>query len=156
VILNDKCSNNNVASNWGIVKHGVPQGSILGLLLFLLYINNIPKVTINVNSNVNLKTILFADDTSVIVNSPNFFDFEQNINMVFKNMNEWFNANLLSLNFDKTYFMKFQTKNNSLNKINIPNNKIISNPSNLKFLGIIIDNTLSWKSCIEITVYSRI
>jgi hypothetical protein len=73
VILNDKCANNNVASNWGTVKHGVPQRSILGPLLFLLYINNIPKVTINMNSNVNIKTILFADDTSVIVNSPNFF-----------------------------------------------------------------------------------
>jgi hypothetical protein len=70
--------------------------------------------------------------------------------MVFKNMNDWFNANLLSLNFDKTYFMKFQTKNNSLNEMNITNNnKIISNTSNLKFLGIIIDNTLSWKSHID-------
>jgi hypothetical protein len=110
VILNDKCSNNNVASNWGTVEHGVPQGSIRGPLQFLLYINDVPKVTINMNSNVNLKTILFEDGTSVIVNSPNFFYFERNINMVFKNMNEWFNANLLSLNFDKTDFMKFQTK----------------------------------------------
>jgi hypothetical protein len=67
-------------------------------------------------------------------------------------MNKWFNANLLSLNFDKTYFMKFQTKNNFLNEINITNNKIISNTSNLKFLGIIIDNTLSWKSHIDMIV----
>jgi hypothetical protein len=45
-------------------------------------------------------------------------------------MNEWFSANLLSLNFDKTYFMKFQTKNNSLNEMNITNNnKIISSTS---------------------------
>jgi hypothetical protein len=56
-------------------------------------------------------------------------------------------CNLLSLNFDKTYFMKFQTKNKSLNEIT--NNKIISNTSNLKFLGIVIDNTLSWKSHID-------
>jgi hypothetical protein len=60
-----------------------------------------------------------------------------------------FNANLLSLNFDKTYFMKFQAKNNSLNEMNISNNKIIPNISHLKFLGIVIDNTLSWKSHIE-------
>jgi hypothetical protein len=75
VILNDKCSYNNIDSNWGTVKHGVLQGSILGPLLFLLYINDIPKVTINTNSDVNLKTISFADDTSVIVNRPNFFLF---------------------------------------------------------------------------------
>jgi hypothetical protein len=67
--------------------------------------------------------------------------------MVFKNMNEWLNANLLSLNFDKTCFMKFQTKNNSVNEMNI--NKIISNTSNLKFLGIIMDNILSWKNHID-------
>jgi hypothetical protein len=79
-------------------------------------------------------------------------DFERNINMVVKNMNEWFNVNLLSLNFDKTYFMKFQTKNNSLIEVNITNNnKIISYTSNLKFLGIIIDNTLSWKNHIDMT-----
>jgi hypothetical protein len=58
------------------------------MLLFLLHINDIPKANFNMNSNVNPKIILFADDTSVIVNSPNFFDFEQNISMVFKNMNE--------------------------------------------------------------------
>jgi hypothetical protein len=65
---------------------------IMLLLIGVLYINDIPKVTFNMNSNVNQKTILFADDTSVIVNSQKFFDFERNINMVFKNMNEWFNA----------------------------------------------------------------
>ena len=65
-------------------------------------------------------------------------------------MNEWFNANLLSLNFVKTYFMKFQSKNNSLIEMNITNsNKIISSTSNLKFLGIIIDNPLSWKNHID-------
>ena len=65
--------------------------------------------------------------------------------MIFKNMNEWFSANLLSLNFSKTHFMQFLTKNGSLNEINIEYNiKLISNTSNLKFLGIIIVSTLSW------------
>jgi hypothetical protein len=73
VTLNDKCSNNNVGSNWGTVKHGVPQGSILRVLIFLLYINDLPNVTINMKSNVNHKTMLFADDTSVIVNKPQFY-----------------------------------------------------------------------------------
>jgi hypothetical protein len=65
-------------------------------------------------------------------------------------MNEWFNANLLSSDSDKTYFMKFQTKNNFLNEMNVTNNnnKMLSNTSNLKFLGIIIYNT-SWKNHID-------
>ena len=62
-------------------------------------------------------------------------------------MNEWFNANLLSLIFSKTYFMYFQLKNIPVTAININyNNK--SNNTNLKFLGLLIDNT-SWKSHIE-------
>ena len=65
-------------------------------------------------------------------------------------MNEWFNANLLSLNFSKTYCMQFQSKNIPTTAININyNNKTKSNNTNLKFLGLLIDNTTSWKSHFE-------
>jgi hypothetical protein len=59
-----KCphTDHNTYSEWGTVNHGVPQGSVLGTLLFLIYINDLPK-TINSIS----KPILFADDTSIIV-----------------------------------------------------------------------------------------
>jgi len=72
---------NNI-SNWGTIECGVPQGSILGPLLFLLYINDLPKIINSANLKINLKTILFADDTSVIVSNPNVTDLEQNINWV--------------------------------------------------------------------------
>ena len=52
-------------SNWGEITHGVPQGSILGPLLFLLYINGSPQIT-----NDNSKLVLFVDDTSVIIANP--------------------------------------------------------------------------------------
>jgi hypothetical protein len=70
---------------------------------------------------------------------------------MFKKINKWVNANLLSMHFSKTHFMQFQLKNISTTAINIHyNNKIVSNNSkNLKFLGLIIDNKVSWKSHIE-------
>jgi hypothetical protein len=59
-------------------------------------------------------------------------------------MKEWFDSNFLSLNFDKTY-MQFITKNKFLNKINIEHDKkVISQTNFVKFLGLTVDNTLSW------------
>jgi hypothetical protein len=77
-------------------KHGVLQGLILGPLLFLLYINDLPKT-------INNKTIpiLLADDTSLLVTSPNLNDFQVNINTVFHCIHEWFKVNLLSINLLK-------------------------------------------------------
>jgi hypothetical protein len=84
------------------------------------------------------------------VNNPSLTNFERDINVVFKNKNEWMSVNLLFLNYGKTQFMQFLTTNGSLNEINIEyNNKLISHTCNLKFLGIIIDNTLSWKNHTE-------
>ena len=65
-------------------------------------------------------------------------------------MKGWFNSNFLSLNFDKTYYMQFITKNKFLNKINIEHaNKMIFQTNFVKFLGITIDNALSWKQHID-------
>jgi len=77
-------------------------------------------------------------------------NFERKFNIVFQIMKEWFNSNFLSLNFDKTYYMQFITKNKFLNKINIEHdNKMILQTNFVKFLGITIDNTLSWKQHID-------
>lgn len=104
-----------------------------------------PKIIFNTNHN-NTTKVLSADVTSEIVNNPSLTNFESDINLLFKNTNEWFRANLLFLNYGKTQFMQFLTTNGSLNEINIEyNNKLTLNTCNLKFLGIIIDNTLSWK-----------
>jgi hypothetical protein len=73
--------------------------------------------------------------------------------MTFKNIDELFKANLLSLNFDKTNFIEFITKNSFHIDVNIGcDNKLIYSTSNLKFLGLIIDNTLTWKGHIEMIV----
>jgi hypothetical protein len=91
---------------------------------------------------------LFADDTGVIINDPCLMNFERNLNINFGIVNEWFNSNLLSLNFDKTYYMQFITKNTLLNNIEY-DNKMIMQANSVKFWGITVDNTLSWKQYID-------
>jgi len=108
VVLNNYSSHS--SSKWDEVTHGVPQGSILGPLLFLLYVNDLPQV-----SNGNSKIVLFADDTSVIITNPDPHKLGDDFNKMTQDINDWFDTNLLSLNLDKTHFMRFVTKNSSLN-----------------------------------------
>jgi hypothetical protein len=143
VVLNNHCSSS--CSNWGEITHGVPQGSILGPLLFLLYINDLLQVT-----NDSSKTVLVADDTSMIITNPNPSIFERSVNKIIQDINEWFNTNLLSLNMDKTLFIQFMTENSSSIDFNIMHgNKKIANVYTTKFLGLILDNTLSWRTHID-------
>ena len=125
---------NNKLSKWNTINIGVPQGSVLGPFLFLIYINGLPSVIPCTLLNDNSSIFLFANDTSVIISDPCFMNFERNLNIVFKTMKKWFNSNLLSLNFDKTYYMHFVTKNKSLHKINIEHeNKMIIQTNFVKF-----------------------
>jgi len=75
---------------------------------------------------------------------------KKSVNKIIQNINEWFNTNLLSLNLDKTHFIHFVTKNSSLIDFNIIHgNKKIANVYNTKFLGLTLDNTLSWRTHIN-------
>jgi hypothetical protein len=127
---------------WGKIKHGVLQGSILGSLLFILYINNLPNII-----NNKSKIVLFVYDTCVNVTNSNL---KTDIFTVFEEVSEWCNVNLLLLKFDKTCFTQFITKISSTIDMNIYyDNKSITNITNTKFIVIIINNTLSWKSHID-------
>ena len=91
--------------------------------------------------------ILFADDTRVLFISPNNIQFQNYFNMVFGQLNMWLKANLLSLNFDKTYFIQFINKRACPSDIQIMyKDKQIHTAIETKFLGLFINNTLSWKT----------
>jgi len=118
--------------------------------LFLVYINDLPSVISYTLSNKNSSFVLFADDTSVIISKPCLMNFERKLNIVFQITKERFNSNFLSLNFDKTYYMQFITKNKLLNKINIEHDdKIILQTNFVNFLSITVDNIHSWKQHID-------
>jgi hypothetical protein len=85
--------NNSISSRWTEIKFGVPQGSILGLLFSLLYINDITNVSIN-----GAKIFLYTDDTSIIVTNPDYNGYKLAMNKIFHEVSNWFKTNLLSLN----------------------------------------------------------
>jgi hypothetical protein len=119
----------------------VPLGSILGPILFLFYIIDLPKVV-----NDNSEPVLFTDDTSIIVSNPNLVEFKNNLISVFQQLNALFSIHLLSLNYNKTWCIQFKTINNQTNQLDISyNNGYIPNDTNTRFLGITIDSSLSWK-----------
>ena len=121
---------------------GVPQGSILGPLFFLLYINDICNVSQLV------ETILFADDTNIFFSHKDPQYVIDSLNNELEKLSDWFQANKLSLNTEKTKFMVFKPRQKKFYldiKLFI-NNKCIEQVKETVFLGVILDENLSWKS----------
>jgi hypothetical protein len=122
------------------VQHGVPKGSVLRLLLFLIYINDLSK-----SISDKCSPFLFADETSFIIANPNELEFKFNIE-TFTEISKWFQRNLLMMNYDKTYFLQSITKTD--HEINMQvsfGNKKIAAAQTLKFLGLTIDTPLTWE-----------
>ena len=135
---------NGVSSQSSWVKCGVPQGSILGPLLFLIYINDLPNV-------ISLFSVLYADDTNMFDSGKDLDKLIDNINSELNNICDWLNANKLSLNVSKTHFMIWApraTIMNSLKPIVISGHEI-DKVCNTKFLGIVLDDHLNWESHIQ-------
>ena len=94
---------NQTISDHRAITCGVPQGSILALLLFTIYINDLPQIISNAYIN------LYANDTMIAVLSKDIAEIKQKVNVQLKAISEWFNANMLSLNHKKSNFMIFST-----------------------------------------------
>jgi hypothetical protein len=123
------------------INCGVPQGSILGPLLFILYINDIAKC-----SEI-LRLILFADDTNNFYSNSDMSEIENIVNTELCKLSTWFKANKLSLNATKTNFIIFGYKKMSKYgkklKLMLDGN-VLERTDCTKFLGVYLDEKLKW------------
>ena len=144
---NQKCQLDDLMSTERRVTCGIPQGSILGPLFFLVYINDLPECLNQATPR------LFADDTNLTVAGESIQEIELNMNSDLACINEWLLANKLSLNVTKTEFILIGSAHKLNNLVTQPdlkiNHKKIKQVCNATVLGVELDDKLSWNRHID-------
>lgn len=143
---------NNTNSNMMTITTGVPQGSILGPLLFILYVNDMSNC-----SNI-LNLLLFADDTNIFHSDKDICQLMNTVNNELDKLSHWFKCNKLSLNIKKTNYILFGNKYippvSALLSLNI-DGITLDRVDDTKFLGVYIDKKLTWNkhiNCIKLQI----
>lgn len=140
-------------SDFGEIKCGVPQGSVLGPILFLIYVNDL------CNGNLFGKLTSFADDTALCYIGMNRYEIEFQINSDLKALRWWFTENDMVLSTEKTKYLNFSLRSNAnvrklivykcVNCISSQNQCVncseIKCTESIKYLGLVLDSELNWK-----------
>ena len=125
------------------ISTGVPQGSVLGPLLFLIYINDLSLM-----SNI-FSMLMYADDTTLYCNIDQYVK-ENVVNVELAKLSNWLGANKLALNISKTKFMFFHTSNGAVKYPNLKiNNTDIEHVFEFNFLGVMFNYHMSWNTHIN-------
>ena len=138
--INAKNSKVNIKSSTIGVDTGVPQGSVLGPVLFLLYINNLGGVDCEAFFSI------FADDTSVLISQSTDESLQDKCNNVLFSLNNWFTQKFLHFNSEKTNYIRFHHSQKECSELDLKiNDESINSSDSVKFLGLYIDSCLNWK-----------
>jgi hypothetical protein len=134
-------TNNKYYSSWEIVRCGVPQGSMLGPLLFNIFINDFP-----LELSKTAEVIVFADDTSILCSAKDCLNLNIKFGHVFKHIFTWFHNNQLKINMDKTKIIKFTPTTATSYSLHVQHfSEMPDEAERIKFLGLHLDSHLSCK-----------
>lgn len=123
------------------VKYGIPQGTVLGPVMFLIYINSL--LSLNISGSI----ISFADDTAILFEASSWQELKTIAETDMQLVKKWFQYNTLTLNCDKTYYLPFTSYANHLPNmglLNVDHDTMIPEVDSVKYLGIVIDRHLKW------------
>lgn len=143
------------------LKFGVPQGSVLGPTLFLIYVNELCSMSIP-----NCKIVSYADDTVLLIQGQTWLATKEHAEKTLRIIKDWLCANLLTLNFSKTNFITFAPSVASqptslILRVHQCNTDIcsectdclmIERYNSIKYLGVMIDSTMTWKNHIQVMI----
>ena len=130
-----------------LINLGVPQGSILGPLLFLIYVTDLPKCL------TSGQAIMFADDTNLLFNNVSYTKLFKKANEELHQVDSWLTANKLTLNIEKIKVITFKTRNSPPVRLNLEiklNGNPLDKVTSIRFLGVTIHGHLTWKSHMEL------
>ena len=136
---------NNCSSSLMDITTGVPQGSVLGPLFFVIYVNDIINCTGN-----SVKVIMFADDTNIFISSRSLDDLYEQANEILLKLRRYIDANYLHINLKKSKYMCFRSKRAKLSTHSLfYDNFQLEQVQTIKFLGVFISDTLTWDEHIK-------